>query len=208
MLALYALCVWPANIKHAVEHIVAAADPGHVVVSRAAAGVSAGADLVGAVLRGRDRLAVAADDYDRHAAQVLRPLSAWSSSQSESLPSGAFFFVLAPWPWPWPWSSPEASAPPARRLPWPDEARAVSRSWPGWPRRWPRIPPSPSCRLRPAAPGFRPASCSVRLPMECLPVDRHSIWCRTQLLFNRKRPERRRRTERPAERDKSPASSS
>ena len=95
MLALYALCVWPANIKHAVEHIAAAADSGQLVVSRAAAGVSAGADLVGAVLLGRDRLAVAA----RTMTAVVRCCGRcrlWFSSQSESLPSGAAFFFFAP----------------------------------------------------------------------------------------------------------------
>ncbi len=34
MLGLYALCVWPANIKHAVDHIFAAARSGQLVVSR------------------------------------------------------------------------------------------------------------------------------------------------------------------------------
>jgi uncharacterized membrane protein len=50
MLALYAVCVFPANIKHAFENLEVAGD-GELVVSRASIGVSAGFSLVGVVRR-------------------------------------------------------------------------------------------------------------------------------------------------------------
>ncbi len=59
-LAAYAICVWPANFKHAIDGIDLPYIASSWLLSRTAAGVSAGPDLVGAVLFRCDRLAVAA----------------------------------------------------------------------------------------------------------------------------------------------------
>ena len=59
-LAAYALCVWPANFKHAIDGIDLPHIYQQLVLSRASVGVSAGPDLVGAVCRRGHRLAVAA----------------------------------------------------------------------------------------------------------------------------------------------------
>jgi uncharacterized membrane protein len=50
-LAVYAICVWPANFKHAMEGHRAAIPHQQLALSRPASGISAGAGVVGALLR-------------------------------------------------------------------------------------------------------------------------------------------------------------
>jgi uncharacterized membrane protein len=74
LLAIYAVCVWPANIYQAFWRVPAPPPARQLVVSRAAHRLSAGAGLVGPVRRRRARLAVRRTPRDPLIAPALAHL--------------------------------------------------------------------------------------------------------------------------------------